>query len=87
MEEITASEENGVKEMIQATPGKSEKTKDDGRSPNTKQERPKEERGPRKRTDLGIFFLGIFFLYSMLEMRKRIYKMTCFLLYSDLKFK
>lgn len=75
-------------EMIQATPGKSEKTKDDGRSPNTKQERPKEERGPMEKNWLWQLFSWYFlFLYSMLEMRKRIYKMTCFLLYSDLKFK
>lgn len=49
-----------MKEMIQATPGKSEKTKDDGRSPNTKQERPKEERGPMEKNWLGHLFSWYF---------------------------
>lgn len=75
-------------EMIQATPGKRETTKDDGRSPNAKQERPKEEKGPMEKNWLWHLLSWYFlFLYPMLEMRKTICKMTWFLLYADLKLK
>lgn len=75
-------------EMIQATPRKSEKTKDKGRSPATKQERLEGERGPMEKNWLWHLFSWYFILiYSMLGMRKSTYKMTWLLLYSDLKFK